>query len=72
MEMFQAQEAAMRTKRHDGRRDRTPSDHDAMLALMRRVNCNDRREPAPETLEIEAAVLRTQGLAAATYLSALF
>jgi len=39
-----------------------------MQALLRRVNCNDRREP---DTEVEEATLKARQLAAITYLSAV-
>ncbi|MGW3496341.1 hypothetical protein [Streptomyces sp. NPDC001020] len=47
-----------------GRRAR---EEEALQALLRRVNCNDRREPDREAEEI---LMRTRRLAAVTYLSA--
>ncbi|MDR3081606.1 MAG: hypothetical protein LBV60_11890 [Streptomyces sp.] len=47
---------------------RRSREEEALQALLRQVNCNDRREPDPEA---EETLMRTRRLAAVTYLSAV-
>ncbi|MFE4450680.1 hypothetical protein [Streptomyces sp. NPDC056796] len=48
---------------------RPSREQQALDALLRRVNCNDRREPPDR--EIEEYTLRTRRLAAITYLGSV-
>ncbi|WP_399895930.1 hypothetical protein ACGH7X_40365 [Streptomyces sp. BBFR51] len=58
----------MGTKGHNRRRWGQDRDAEAMQALLRRVNCNDRREP---DTKVEEATLKARQLAAIAYLSAV-
>ncbi|MGW0298802.1 hypothetical protein ACWDYK_19120 [Streptomyces anthocyanicus] len=58
----------MGTKGHNRRRWGQDEDAEALQALLRRVNCNDRREREPDT-EVEEATLKARRLAAVAYLS---
>ncbi|MGY0021469.1 hypothetical protein [Streptomyces sp. cg35] len=62
----------MRTKRQrKERRQCTPSVDETMLALNRKVNCNDARTSDPAAaLAVEMATQRARGLAVAAYLGA--
>ncbi len=58
----------MGTKGQDRRRWGRDKDAEALQALLRGVNCNDRRE---HDTQVEDATLKARQLAAVTYLSAV-